>query len=79
MICRHLKVVLSIVNNLNPFPTVKIKVEHIELSQTLNGSQHHIQSYNFNLKIPESTPLFVKLVNNSKVTQCFLNLDFEEA
>ena len=76
--CRLVKVVLYMVNVLTPSPAVNIKVQHSNVNQTVNGSRDHIQSYDFNLRIPEETPLFVKLFTDAKVTSCFLNLYFEE-
>ena len=80
MNCPLVRVVLYIINNLDPFQPVNLKVEHSETSQSINGNQGHIQSFDFDLRIPESTPLFVKLVNNrkGKVTSCSLNLYFKE-
>ena len=78
MNCRLVKVVLYIVDMLDPSPAVDIKVQHRVANQIVNGSRHHIQSYEFNLKIPETTPLFVKLITDVKVTKCFFSLYFEE-
>ena len=76
--CRLVKVVLYMVDVLDPSPAVNIKIQHRVGNQTVSGSQHHIQSYDFNLKIPDATPLFVKLFTDDKVTKCFFNLYFEE-
>ena len=76
--CRLVKVVLYMVNVLDLFLAVDIKVQHRVANQIVNGSQHHIQSYDFNLKIPETTPLFVKLITDAEVTKCFFGLYFKE-